>query len=360
MVRRGKVRMEPYITVIIPVYNVEKYLKKAVDSVLNQTMKNIEVILVDDGSFDNSCKIIDEYAKNDLRVMIIHQKNKGVSAARNSGLLLAKGQYISFLDPDDWIESNMYEVLYAEAISNNCDLVMCNFLVKDIGGQTLRASQHSFKSNCLLERENIKNEICNQLLVNGFFTAVWDKIYLRSFLNENKIFFRENIPIREDYFFNIDIFNYSQRAIYVDRPFYNYQVVSNSASKKYYKNSFELAVKLYKYKINYSNIWSMNTAEHIEKMAYDFLDEVQASIMQIFNNKNINNFTRKIEEVRYIVNNVTVRESLNNYANRESIYIKDKSMSVKIRLINNKSVFLLLILSFIANKIPIRIKKMLK
>ena len=103
------------VSVVVPIYNVERFLCQAVDSILNQTLKDIEVILVDDGSPDNCGKICEEYAKKDSRVRVIHQKNGGLGNAYNNGIALASGEYIGFVEPDDWIEPEMYEIMYNNA-----------------------------------------------------------------------------------------------------------------------------------------------------------------------------------------------------------------------------------------------------
>lgn len=120
--------MDELISVVIPVYKVEKYIRKSLDSVLNQTYKNLEVIIVDDGSPDNCPKIIDEYANKDNRIKVIHQKNGGLSNARNSGIKIATGEYIAFVDSDDTIRLDMYEILYNLAKKYNADISMCNLL----------------------------------------------------------------------------------------------------------------------------------------------------------------------------------------------------------------------------------------
>ncbi|EKY29021.1 glycosyltransferase family 2 protein [Clostridium celatum] len=122
----------PIISVIVPVYNVEKYLKRCVDSILNQEMKEIEVILVNDGSTDSSASICDEYVRRDSRIKVIHKKNSRVAAARNDGIRLASGKYISFIDSDDWIESNMYKSMYEKAEEFNVDFIMCDFSKKGV------------------------------------------------------------------------------------------------------------------------------------------------------------------------------------------------------------------------------------
>ncbi len=122
--------MSDLISVIIPIYNVEQYLRQCLDSVINQTYKNLEIILVDDGSTDNSGKICDEYALKDARIKVIHKENGGVSSARNAGLDIAKGDYIGFVDSDDYIEKDMYEYLYSLNKNNNTLLSVCNFYIK--------------------------------------------------------------------------------------------------------------------------------------------------------------------------------------------------------------------------------------
>ena len=120
--------MKDLISVIIPVYNVEKYLKKCLDSVINQTYKNLEIILVDDGSSDKSGLICDEYTKLDKRIKVVHKKNEGLSSARNTGLDIAKGKYISFIDSDDFVSIYMYEIMYKEIIKNNRDIVIARHI----------------------------------------------------------------------------------------------------------------------------------------------------------------------------------------------------------------------------------------
>ena len=118
--------MEDLISIIIPVYKVEKYIYKCIDSVLNQTYKNLEIILVDDGSPDKCPEICEEYAKKDNRIKIIHKKNGGLSDARNAGLKVATGKYIGFVDSDDYIEKDMYQVLYNNIIKTNSDISIVN------------------------------------------------------------------------------------------------------------------------------------------------------------------------------------------------------------------------------------------
>jgi len=343
---------------------VERYLNRTIDSVLEQTVKNLEVILVNDGSTDGSGKIIDEYAKKDSRVKAVHQNNQGVSAARNAGIALAKGQYIGFVDSDDWVEENMYERLHSEAVKNNCDIVICDFSFEDINGQTIEdpghQGGHQLKSNFLMEREDIKNDICRQFLTAGIFMSTCDKIYLRSFLEEHEITFIPGISLREDSFFNIDAFNFAERAIHISKPYYHYIDIPGSALKKYYKNAFEMSAKLYECKIKHAQYWNMDTREIRNKIACDFLSDVQDSVKNVFNNRNSDNFEKKVKRVSYIVNNPIVENSFIDYYCENTKNNKGKFEKLMIKLVNNKSVLLLSLLSSIDAKAPEKLKLRIK
>ena len=118
----------PLISVIVPVYKVEKYLNQCIESVLAQTYQNLEIILVDDGSPDRSGEICEEYAKKDTRIRVLHKSNGGLSTARNTGLQIISGAYIAFLDSDDYLAPDMYETLYRELIENDADIAVCGFV----------------------------------------------------------------------------------------------------------------------------------------------------------------------------------------------------------------------------------------
>ena len=139
--------MEPFVSVIVPVFRVEQYLEECIDSLLDQSLNNIEIILIDDGSDDNCPELCDKYQMLYSHVKVIHQKNKGPSAARNAGLLVAKGKYIAFCDPDDTMKSNMLEVLYQCAEEQNIDIVICGFETVPDGQTNIRGGVHTKSEN---------------------------------------------------------------------------------------------------------------------------------------------------------------------------------------------------------------------
>ena len=191
------------VSVIIPVYNVENYLRKCLDSLVNQTLKDIEIIVVNDGSPDNSQTIIDEYVKKyPKKVVSVIQENGGQGAARNTGLLHATGEYIGYVDSDDYVEKNMYEELYKKAKEENADIVICgNNIVKE--------------NYELLTKEAVDKEFLLGKM------AVWNKIYKKSIIVDNKISFRSKVWY-EDLDFSMKVYLSSNKISIVDKPLYNY------------------------------------------------------------------------------------------------------------------------------------------
>lgn len=184
--------MKKVVSVIIPVYNVEEFIFRTVESVMNQDYKNIEIILVDDGSPDNSAKIIDELAKKDDRITCVHKENGGVSSARNAGLRIASGEYVTFIDGDDWVEPKYISYLLNLVESNKCE----------IGMNKNNYSDYNTKSN---EEEYVVSaeKAIEWIYLGDIFVAVWNKIYSMQFL-KNNILFDEKIWYGEGMLFNID------------------------------------------------------------------------------------------------------------------------------------------------------------
>lgn len=201
------------LSIIVPVYNVENYLCKCIDSILNQNFKDFEVILVDDGSIDRSGKICDIYANKDNRVKVIHKNNGGLSSARNMGLDVAKGEYIGFVDSDDWIEPDMYERMYNEIIKTNSDIIVCNF--KKVFKNVEESYIYRNKS---LDLNNIEalNELYN---IKYIYNLAWNKIYKKSLFDNLR--YKEGF-IYEDEFIIHHLLYKSNKTRYIPENFYNY------------------------------------------------------------------------------------------------------------------------------------------
>jgi glycosyltransferase involved in cell wall biosynthesis len=211
----------PNISIIVPVYNAEKYLHRCANSVLNQTFIDWECILIDDGSTDNSSKICDEYAKKDSRFHVIHKKNGGVSSARQLGLETAKGDYVIHVDPDDWVEPNMLEELCYKIIEDDADMVICDFfwnLPTEISVSSQRPSAFDSKS------------IMIDFFSEKLHGSCWNKLVRRDFIMTNHISFPAQLSIHEDLYFFTELLLNNIKVTYLDKAFYHYVIGENPNS----------------------------------------------------------------------------------------------------------------------------------
>ncbi len=202
----------PAISVIVPVYNVEKYLPKCIDSILAQTFTDFEVILVDDGSSDRCGDICDEYAIKDSRVRVIHKDNGGVSSARQCGLDSAVGEYVIHCDPDDWIEPQMYEQMHAKAVETNADIVVTDYINE--------YPTHSEIIGQSCPNDNV--ECIRLMLAEELHGSTWNKLVRRSVFVDHHIVFPDNINLMEDLVVMVCVCYYAATISYIPKAYYHY------------------------------------------------------------------------------------------------------------------------------------------
>lgn len=230
------------VSVIVPIYNAAQYLEKCLDSIVNQTLKEIEIVLVDDGSTDSSAEICKNYL-SDSRVTYYHKENEGLAAARDDGMMRAKGEYIGFVDSDDWIEPDMYEKMYAAAKSNNSDVVFCNCIQNENGYRFSREIPVG-----AYDREKIKTELLPKTLAfiskdGGKRSIRWSncmRIYKTETLNKNGIKFDRRLRRSQDLQLTYEAMLVAQNFYYIDEPLYHNRVVADSLSRGYTKNMWPL------------------------------------------------------------------------------------------------------------------------
>lgn len=215
----------PKLSVVVPVYNAKEYLLRCTDSILNQTFKDLELILVDDCSKDDSFKLCQKIAKSDKRVTAYkREQNGGIFAARNTGIELAKGEFITFVDNDDWLDLDMYEKLFSAAEKQNTDFVSCGF--KEIIGEKIIA--HSHKEDGFYTREQIRNKLIYMLVGEQKIScAVWKSLFKKKILNENQIRFMPS-RVKDDFYFVIEYLLCCQSAEYISGDYYNYLIRDES------------------------------------------------------------------------------------------------------------------------------------
>lgn len=239
------------VTIIIPVFNAEKYLENCLKSVINQTYKNIEIIIVDDGSTDNSFKIYNKYLNIEKRLKVINIENSGVSKARNIGLENSNGEWVTFIDADDWLERTYVEVLVENIIKYDGDVIGCNCNRCMESGEIIKDDI----SPAIIIREDNELEIfkldtifmefdsrVNKYNV-GEIRCVWGKLFKTSIINNNNIKFKEGMKLAEDALFCYEVFSYSKKVILLNRYLINYRVHSESANNRYRDDMKEVAIK---------------------------------------------------------------------------------------------------------------------
>lgn len=280
--------MNELISIIVPVYNVEDYLKECLDSVINQSYTNIEILLIDDGSTDNSSKICKEYCIIDNRIKYYKKDNSGLGSARNYGIKKSNGNYLSFIDSDDVVSINMIEILYSEIKKNKCDISVCKY--------------NLFKDRYIYEPGIYTTEIMNQdeiiinLMIDKKITShSCNKLYDRSLFNNNKYIVGRKY---EDIGTTYRLLLLSSKVVYIDQELYGYRFRNNSITNKLSKNTLldyiEMVNKRYddliKYKYELKDYIDMNRLNSITRY---YLDIVRSNGYILL----------KDEDVRYILNN---------------------------------------------------------
>lgn len=218
------------ISIIVPVYNVEDYIDTTINSIINQTYRDLEIILVDDGSSDNSGKICDAQAKNDSRIRVIHQQNGGVSSARNTGLDAANGKYIGFVDGDDLIDPRMYEKLFLLLTRYKCDIACCSVMEDN-------TEYKNFKSVMVLERHDAMRAL---VMSNGITVSAPDKLYKKTIWDG--IRFDEEMSYGEDLALMHLLIDKADRVACTPERLYHYVMRDDSVTHSFSNKNFQAAV----------------------------------------------------------------------------------------------------------------------
>ena len=278
------------ISVIIPVYNTGKFLEKCLESVIKQSLKEIEIICVNDGSTDNSLEILQDFAKKDKRIVVVNQKNRGASPTRNKGLKATKGKYIYFIDSDDYLEERtMLEEIYNKCEENDLDMVVFDYY-NDFGNRKEYVKNIEISNDILINKEEYIKD-----LINGKWgISIWGKLVKKDIFIENSIKFPENIFMGEDLLTSLKLVFFSKKVGKLNKAFYNYVQHENQGTKitkkeKAYEDLFYLYMEIekflkkqnifFKYKnVFYSRIFQMcrtmlkeeykNTKVYIELKKY--------------------------------------------------------------------------------------------
>lgn len=331
------------VSIIVPVYKVpEIYLRKCIESCINQTLKDIEIILVDDGSPDNCGEICDEYAMKNKKIKVIHKNNEGLSSARNTGVMSSNGEWIMFVDGDDWIENNMCEVMYNEGTYIYAELVVCDYL-RDYG------NRKEFHNSFLEKNKVYKNEECKFLqeqILNfrAYLSSAVAKLYRRNVLVDNNIFHNEQLKQGiEGIEFNIRLFEVLKSVNYIDKAFYHYVYNDESISSMYSEENCLYIIKGFK-EIK-KVIDKSNNKENLTYWLYNRLQYaiITSAISSYFHPLNKESYKIKKRKYRAFLDNDLVREALS----LKEIKNLSKQRKLILWMIKHNIFFLLPILAYL-------------
>jgi len=283
------------VSIIVPVYNVEKYLRQCLDSVCNQTLQDIEIIIVNDGSTDNSQNIIDEYARKDNRIKVVYKENGGLASAKNAGLKIATGEYIGFVDSDDFAELNMFEELYNKAKSLDADISFC--LSTCFESDTGTVLNNPYFSECVLNEDyddvafnwyEIKNKLFKLAVVS------WNKIYRQDLIKKHNLTFFDGMGF-EDNPFSFHSFIAAEKIALVRKHLYNYRlnrsgsITASKDAKKHYANII-MFDKIYEI------LKQTGTLEELEKYWFEYKIASYLYTLEGINKKNKKQYFKAITE----------------------------------------------------------------
>lgn len=308
--------IHPLLSIIIPVYRVEKYIRRCLGSILNGIRdENVEVLIIDDGSPDNSGKIADSCARKHPLIQVIHQENEGVAAARNTGIHLAKGEWLYFVDSDDWLADGAIDILLGKCLeSADADIIMFDAW-KNTGNRE-SSWEHFQKEAVWTEKKSVRRLQRGALYFQAAnmatsvpLAAPWDKIYKRMFLLQQEISFQPELKVLDDMVFNMAAFGKANKVAYYKEKIYHYRYVPESITNSYTPDRIILDRKVWAYLNNYM-IKSFQEDEWAEKDKDSFIQAYYCRIIKsfsiccrlvFFHPQNKKNLRHKIEYVKEIL-----------------------------------------------------------
>ncbi|MFC4739516.1 glycosyltransferase family 2 protein [Flavobacterium ponti] len=324
------------ISIIMPVYNVEKYIAKSIQSVLNQTYQDFELLVIIDGSPDNSKQIAETF--NDERITIYEKSNGGLSDARNYGLKRAKGEFVYFLDSDDWIEPTLLQDTICVFDKKEIDLVIFGYFLdnEDLEGNLISTKEISTKD--IQFDKDLNNLDLDEKTLNILGYA-WNKLYRISFLKNNNIIFDKGVSLVEDILFNSKVYKNSNTLTFINKRLYHYiNRPSESLIKTFHKNSFELYLEKSNSIESFLDSWNISNDKKNKILASVIVSGIRYCVNNLFAFKNDLNEGQKIAYIKMMLHNADTQKFIKSY---DAISSFDKLYK---KIISNKAVFLLYLL----------------
>lgn len=308
------------VSVIMPVYGVEKFVGKAIESILSQTLKEFEFLIVDDGTKDRSGIICDEYAQKDSRITVIHKENGGAPSARNAAIPLAKGKYMYFMDSDDWAEPDMLEDMYNLAEKNNAQYVVTGYYIDTYYTDTEFVSQEQFQPDEVFASQEDFRKNAYRLFDQNLLYTPWNKLYLSSYILDNGLLF-PNV-FWDDFPFNLSVIKDVERVVVSQNKYYHFmRARAESETAKYRPDMYEKREEenewlqgLYKY-------WGIDDANSKEFLARRYIERFIGCVENITNPDCQLSGKEKRAIIKDMLKNPNVKNSLNG-TKPNSLYMK--------------------------------------
>lgn len=297
----------PKISVIVPVYNAERFLVRCIESILNQTYTDFELILINDGSSDNSSSIIKDYLNKDNRIIFINNQNKGVSETRNIGVREACGEYIQFVDSDDFIDKNMLKDTLEMLQNKEADMVITGLYLDIENRGDVNTSIQTFNYNEAIGRKNIALNVLER--VNGtYINSPVNKLYKRKIIIDNDILMDNKISLGEDFLFNLRYLKFCNKVVFSDKCYYHYWMkAEDNLTFKFRENKLDLMYLMYKESIDYFESCGLDKSKCIEinnifiKWMYSCFIDLHNNECNLTYNEKINYLKASISKYQHII-----------------------------------------------------------
>lgn len=328
------------ITIVVPVYNVEKYISDCLDSLISQTYKNIEIILVDDGSTDMSGAICDRYTTLDARIKVIHKQNEGLGFARNTGLEVAQGKFVTFIDSDDMADADLVEKLVNGLYEENCDTCIGGF--KRISENGTVSFEEKY-DKIVYEGKDVYDKLFARMLGSApdrhdaVRMSVWNVMYSMDVIRKHKIEFpSERIFISEDIIWDSEYYKYAKRVKVIDSTAYNYRITPGSLTQKYKPDMLKKICVLYNEMIDRLS----NDKAKITRLQRQFFVNLRSCLKQENSKVSKKCNTDVVNSIKEIVNNETVHTVATAYEKN----IRQHRQKLFVKLVKSKRIYAIYIL----------------
>ncbi len=312
------------ISVIMPVYKVEDYVGKAIESILAQTFTEWELFAVDDGSPDKSGKICEEYAKKDSRIKVIHQENAGAPAARNRAIDLASGKYLYFMDSDDWAEPDMLLDMYNLALTNSSQLVIAGYYIDSYYDDENKYTQEQSVQPCVFHTDKDFREFAHKLFDKNLLYTPWNKLFSAEYIKRNKLYFPNTFW--DDFPFNLSVIEGIERVSVTDKKYYHFiRKRAESETAKYRSDMYEKREEENGWMKDLYEKWQVSSPEIEEFLCRRYIERVIGCVENITNKNCTLSSAEKKEEIKKMICSPAAQEAV--------LKAKPKSIVMKLLLL---------------------------